>query len=348
MYASLKTIAFLFSVAIAALLSLANAVYIHPDEPTLSDPTDLVIELEDQPVTERQWRAIEVDSVLEIGGHDIQLQRPLQVVPSDRGVAVVDFGDRSVKQFDWSGTHVQTYGRAGRGPGEFVNPTDADIAEGTIWIADGSARRLTRIDDDSAETIPVETGALRVAPLDRTSAFVMTATPAGEGLFSLVQNGEVTHRFGQIVANQPQNAIALDGEIRSYGDHLFYSSYLGGFVLSYDRNGTLRFAVRTLNSQPLPDVEVTERGGGTVRRVPDKDYVNANLSVDENGIHVFTIKGSVAESALVVDTYSREDGSYQYSVKIQKDLRKIRTLRDVHVGIENDTSVTAYWYRFTS
>jgi len=69
---------------------------------------------------------------------------------------------------------------------------------------------------------------------------------------------------------------------------------------------------------------------------------------DGDGIHVFTIKGSVAESALVVDTYSREDGSYQYSVKIQKDLRRIRTLRDVHVGIENDTSVTAYWYRFTS
>jgi len=69
---------------------------------------------------------------------------------------------------------------------------------------------------------------------------------------------------------------------------------------------------------------------------------------DENGIHVFTINGSVAESALVVDTYSREDGSYPYSVKIQKDLRRIRTLRDVHVGIENDTSVTAYWYRFTS
>ena len=74
----------------------------------------------------------------------------------------------------------------------------------------------------------------------------MTATPSGEGLFSRVQNGDVTRRFGQIVANQLQNAIALDGEIRSYGDHLFYSSYLGGFVLSYDRTGALRFAVRTL------------------------------------------------------------------------------------------------------
>ena len=135
-----------------------------PDGPTPADPTDLVIELEDQPVTEGQWRAIEVDSVLEIGGNDIQLQRPLQVVPSDRGVAVVDFSTRSVKQFDGSGTHVQAYGRAGRGPGEFMNPTDGDIAEGTIWIADGRARRLTRIDGDSAETIPVETGALRVTP----------------------------------------------------------------------------------------------------------------------------------------------------------------------------------------
>ena len=49
-----------------------------------------------------------------------------------------------------------------------------------------------------------------------------------------------------------------------------------------------------------------------------------------------------------MDTYSREDGSYTYSVEIQEDIRKIRTLRDVHVGIENDTSVTAYWYRFAS
>ena len=33
MYASLKTVTLLFSVAIAALLSLANAVYIHQTDP---------------------------------------------------------------------------------------------------------------------------------------------------------------------------------------------------------------------------------------------------------------------------------------------------------------------------
>lgn len=104
------------------------------------------------------------------------------------------------------------------------------------------------------------------------------------------------------------------------------------------------FAVETLNHTDLPEVKITKKDNATIRRVENRDYVNAQMSVDDNGIHLFSFKGSVEESALVVDTYSLRDGSYKYSTKVKKDVRRIRAFQNTHVGIENDTLVTAYWY----
>ncbi len=314
--------------------------------PTHSDIPELVVELSEQQVSKRRWKTIKVDSLINIGESDVQLLRPLQVVPSELGLLVVDFGDRSVKLFDWSGRQIRKYGRRGRGPGEFVTPTDVDVADSTIWVADGSARRLSRIEKSGVKTTSLKTGALRVASIDRTSAFVMTGTPTGDGLFKLVRNGEVVSRFGQIIKNQPRNAISLDGRIRSYDGNMFYSSFYGGFILSYNKNGELRFGVKTLNSKRLPEVHVTEKRGSRVRRIKDRDYVNSEVSVDSHGIHVFSIKGSLEKSALVIDTYSLKDGSYKYSTKVRHDLRKIRAFENMHVGVREDTLATAYWYRF--
>lgn len=313
----------------------------------LSVAPDLVIELQEQQADARRWRETEVDSLLRLGETDAELLRPLQVVASETGLFVVDFGDWSIKQFDWSGQYVQAYGSRGSGPGEFVNPTDVSVAGETVWVADGSARRLTRFEGDTVETTAMEAGAVRVAPTSDTSAFVMTNTPTGDGLFMLVENDEVVSTFGQIVENQPRNAIALDGRLASDGENMFYSSFYGGFILSYDKNGDLRFAVKTFNHTPLPEVQETEQRGARIRRIQDEDkeFVNAEMSIDENGIHLFSIKGTLEESALVIDTYSLEDGSYKYSTKARQNIRKIRVFNDVHVGVENDTLVTAYWYR---
>lgn len=319
-----------------------------PNAPTRVTAPDLVIELQEQQARERRWRETEVDSLLTLGGTDVQLLRPLQVVPAETGLFVVDFGDWRIKQFDWSGQYVQAYGSRGSGPGEFANPTDVSVLGETVWVADGSARRLSRFEGDSVETTTMEAGIVRIAPIDRESAFVMTDTPTGDGLFMRVENDEVVSTFGHIVENQPRNAIALDGRIASDGENMFYSSFYGGFLLSYDEDGDLRFAVKTFNHKGLPEVQETERRGARIRRIRDEDreFVNAEISVDENGIHLFSIKGSREESALVIDTYSLEDGSYKYSTKARQNIREIRVFDDVHVGVENHTLVTAYWYRF--
>lgn len=309
-----------------------------------SSRPELVIDLAEQETTERTWRDVSVDSTIHIGNANERLLRPLQVVPFDGGLLVMDYGDMSVKEYNWSGQMVQAYGRSGRGPGEFANPTDVDVAGSTIWIADGGARRLTRITESSVETLPMEDGALRVAPVDRMSAFVMTSTPTGDGLFTRIQGRKSDLTFGRVIENQKRDAIALDGELEYHNGSMIYSSYYSGFILSYDTEGNLKFASKTLNHKNLPEVQVTRKGNATVRRVQNRDYVNAQMSVDENGIHLFSFKGSVEESALVIDTYSLKDGSYKYSTKAKEDIRRIRTFQNTHVGIENDTLVTAYWY----
>lgn len=310
--------------------------------------SDLVIDLEGQQTNERSWKETEVDSILTLDGADAEIVNPLQVASSEAGLFVVDFGDMRIKQFDWSGQYVKGYGRRGSGPGEFANPTDVGLADGVVWVADGGARRLSRFEGDTVETQAMESGIVRVAPTSATSAFIMTNTPTGDGLFMLMEDEEIVSTFGHIVENQPRNAIALDGRIASDGENMFYSSFYGGFLLSYDQNGDLRFAVETFNHKELPEVQETERRGARIRRIrdEDKEFINADISIDENGIHLFSIKGTREESSLVIDTYSLEDGSYKYSTKARRNIRNIRVFDDMHVGIENDTLVTAYWYRF--
>lgn len=166
-----------------------------------SNRPELVIDLKEQVAPERSWRNVRVDSIVRVGNEDERLLRPLQVVPFERGLLVMDYGDMGLKKFDWSGQMVQAYGRSGRGPGEFANPTDVDVGGSTIWIADGGARRLTRITEGNVETIAMEDGALRVAPTDSVSAFVMTSTPTGDGLFTRIQGCEADLTFGRIIEN---------------------------------------------------------------------------------------------------------------------------------------------------
>ncbi len=60
-------------------------------------------------------------------------------VDKDGNIYIVDFGNNRIQQFDFKGNYLQTIGREGEGPGEFVGPLRIlfDKKTGNIYVRDG-------------------------------------------------------------------------------------------------------------------------------------------------------------------------------------------------------------------
>ncbi|HUF51882.1 MAG TPA: hypothetical protein VMN60_13740 [Longimicrobiales bacterium] len=64
-------------------------------------------------------------------------------VGDDGEVYVVDGAAREVRVFSPDGERLRTIGRSGQGPGEFSSPGGIGLLGDTLWVHDGTARRLT-------------------------------------------------------------------------------------------------------------------------------------------------------------------------------------------------------------
>jgi len=96
--------------------------------------------------SDRDW-----DTVFVAGGlaNDTLLVRPRILAAADDRVVVFDYGDGRVKSFLPDGRLEWTYGRLGKGPGEFINAVDARVGrDGDVWIAGGGTRRITIVGKD--------------------------------------------------------------------------------------------------------------------------------------------------------------------------------------------------------
>ena len=77
---------------------------------------------------------------------DETLANPYWLAADDSTIYVFDLADATLKAFAYDGRVRWRFGRAGKGPGEFVSATDVQLdTQGHIWIADGGTLRLTRV-----------------------------------------------------------------------------------------------------------------------------------------------------------------------------------------------------------
>ena len=65
---------------------------------------------------------------------------------TDSLLLVMDYADRAIKVFDWGGRFQRQIGRAGGGPGEFINPVTMGVLGDTLWIQDMCASAVLFMD----------------------------------------------------------------------------------------------------------------------------------------------------------------------------------------------------------
>jgi hypothetical protein len=108
------------------------------------------------------------DLRIDAAEHDLSPVGWVAVAPNGT-MAVSQPQDGLLRFFDARGTSLGTFGRKGRGPGEFTDPSRSAWIGDTLWVADFSTRRFTLVAPDRT--------LLRTVPYLQS---VTVAAPGGE------------------------------------------------------------------------------------------------------------------------------------------------------------------------
>ncbi len=139
------------------------------------------------------------------------LEGPLGVCASDEkgSVYVADYKANRVVVFDANGHLKTTIGRAGQGPGEFLNPVDVAVAAGKLYVLEAGNFRVSIFDLRGNYL-----GGFRVGPVssdqqiavsrDGKRIYLNEPTPTSGHLFTVYdEHGRVVQRFGELT--QPES-----------------------------------------------------------------------------------------------------------------------------------------------
>lgn len=312
------------SLTLMALLSLAII-----SAPACSDDPKQINQL---PVGEQERSVVELawDTIFQIGGteSDTLLQMTSRPVADSTGFTVVDVYAKRVLRFDHAGRLEWTYGNAGAGPGEFLNPRDIALdREGRTWVLDPRTARITVIGADGRGEALIPLDGLQYSP----DALV----PHPDGSATLVvANGETP-----LVRIGPEGQV-LEQLAFPWSDHVRLSPLAAQVYTANDPATDLWVAAYSLGDgfylygegtavadripfvEPVPFAVVTTNQrtvgpGRTERtsRIVDPIFAAMSVTVSPERIYVL-FAGRSEHRGRIVDSYSRHDGTYIESVAL--------------------------------
>jgi hypothetical protein len=251
--------------------------------------------------------------------------------------------------FDKEGSFLRSIaGTRGQGPGELMNPTEFDIDEkGRIWIADPPNGRVHIYGPDGSfsHDIQLDHRPHRVSVFDDGSGFyTVWLSPTNSALFARYDgDGNLQKKVGQIVENQAKRGMALGGNIAVTSDRSFYFTMTrAGRLMRYNAQGETVFDVETIDSAPIPEVVVDDRGG---RRVdPSASILSLDLQITKEKIAILAIveNSSAEDVQRAFDIYNTE-GQYEHSVPLPKGTSRA-CLTSNRIYTLTDTSLVAWDY----
>lgn len=319
------------------------------NDPLNPSEVKLLIGLTPQVARQRTISRILTQPDLRIGGlGDTVLLAPTTVkARHDGSFYVLDWGDRSVKEFGPDGLLRGKYGKGvGSGPGEMLNPTDFDVmADGGVIVCDPVNGRIDVFQRGGSllqsSRLPVV--AYRIALIHRDT-LVLIPSPIGEYLFRAVTlSGAIVGSFGRMLESQIQHGVLLDGYIASgiAGDFVYVSLY-GGILVRLELSGKVRFARETIDGATFPKLLSMKKGDSHIVRVdPSTPWSQLSVSVGDGKIFVLVYRALDRSGGRVIDVYNLDTGDYMQSIGIRDDC-KSAFVTSSYVFAANDTSVSRW------
>ena len=345
---------FLFILAVAAVfLSLSYAIGF------VTDNTPKTVELQTaflagerapkaQPSTARVWRKPSFEKAAVLNA--TSLKAPAKMGANNSGnIFVLDWSDLRVKEFSPEGKLLKAFGEETGKPGAFVNPTGFALdSSGNLWVCDIKQQRIEVFNTDgSRKTITPKITTYRIAAIG--DVMITMVTPTHDRLFETYDlSGQQLQSFGEILADQTDKGIILDGDIVADAENrgIIYGGRYLGILGAYDAEGKQRFLVQTIDSVPPPAVLDVERSEGKKRKIkPNTTRPILSLSVLGNELYV--LSGTSTDGSgggKVMDVYDKKDGHYLYSWELPADGQEA-IVGSNYVYIRRDNEVTVWRFK---
>lgn len=196
-------------------------------------------------------------------------------VDAEGRVFVLDAQERRVRVFDGDGEPLRSFGREGRGPGEFQTPTDIGVVGDTVWVADGLTGRITLFDPTGTVLATYTPGMVQ---LESPSGALLLYRPAG-----LLSDGRIHATFVGTADPVPEPISVPELAVDSAGgamDTLWMRRHVG--TDSRVTVGSVELPVPTLQDEATLHVPAGELGRYVVERP-------APVSSDEAAFRVLRV-----------------------------------------------------------
>jgi len=303
-----------------------------------------------QKAKERIWKDIHAEKVFSVFSTDSSRLYSLGLVKLDRmeNIYVLDYGDVSVKKFSPGGRLLKTFGNGrGRGPGQFINPTDFTVdSESRVFICDPKTAAVSVFSGDGSlqKTHSLSGAPYRICFI-REGAFITELVGVTNHWFEMYDtNGNLISSFGKnIIPGESKFPILLAGSLASDGQSLLHAfSRLGCFFSFSLTARELGFAAKTIDTLPPPRIKVSrDRKAMWI----DKSSPVSVTSISVDDTSIFTSCGSPPNGEhSTIDVYSIRDGSYLYSFRIPERTKAASVSKRVFCGI-TDTSISKWEIR---
>jgi hypothetical protein len=215
------------------------------------------------------------------------------------------------------------FGR-GRGPGEFQNLTDFDIATDKIWAVDIQNLKILQFSLESGELleeVSVNRRPLRITCL--SEGFIIQWF-GSDLLFSKFDyRGNELFEFGNIIENQQSHVMSLTGFIRSNRENNFvYIPNYSSLIYHYNHEGELINIVKTPDGLEFP----ITRKEGPRSLVTDFAYMRDGWFDENFQLYVYT-------------RLRKEDGEKGYSVIDKFDLTEAKYIESAKVFFKHSAAI---------
>jgi len=245
-----------------------------------------------------------------------ELTGPIRIEADEDGhLFVVDEGrGELISEYLGNGTFVKAL-HTGGAPA-IASVADLAVLPQTVIVADLLGKAIHYYDRSQGTWLtrkdPKEP--LRIEPVGRRDDNLMIMRIGGRWPFDLASHeGVVSRSFGDLVENQKEQSLILDGYIARAGGAVIYSGKFLGLLASYSDTGALNWTVETIVApEPASIVQAGERR--FVSHGPILASQGLAATVDAAGVLARRIDGIAIR--YFIDIYRATDGSYVKSLRL--------------------------------
>lgn len=296
----------------------------------------LTFSAKEQPSYERQWKQIQTDYQFTIGGiEDTVLYFP-GFVENDaaENIYVLDQRGCSVKKFNKSGKYLASYGRKGKGPGEFESPFRFDVLpDGKIAVLDPNLGKCEVFDNGQNYSLSLlnQPDGICFASPDNICAFQMI-NPIGRSCFAnysykTKEMIDYEKFFNEEEVDEAAGGLlpVLQGNIYNFDDDkIVYVPFYMDFFVTFTSDGKIDIVSKTIDRTGIADFKLDSFSNVNFI-LPEKYLSTINADVLDDQLIILSHKAEKENKEQVIDFYSLTDGKYKYSIKLT-DKEKFMTL----------------------